>query len=99
MKIYNMSNKFKTWWAILPSYDNKGSSIWSYRAWKRLGLNKDTSFKIQDIIAFTNNYFEERKDSKFLHSPSKILELGVSKDFEHETEAEKFRKLYTRGVK
>ncbi len=99
MKPYRMSKKFIEWWETLPVYDNKGSSIWSYRVWNRLGLNKDTSFPVKDIVAFTKQYFDERKDNKFLYSPGKILELGYSKDFAHESEEEKFRRMYTRGVK
>lgn len=98
-KPYNMSDKFKSWWSQLPAYDNKFSSIWAYRTWKRLGLNKDTGFKLEDIIEFTNQYFNERQNTKCLHSPSKILELGYSKDFAHESEEDKFRRMYTRGVK
>ena len=98
-KPYNMSDKFKLWWSQLPLYENRFSSIWAYRTWKRLGLNKDTSFPVKDIIAFTENYFQERKESNFFHSPSKILELGYSRDFKCESEEEKFRRIYNKGVK
>lgn len=97
-KPYRMSEKFKIFWQALPIYDNKGSSIWAYRVFRRLNLNDD-SFNIKDIVEFTRQYFDDKEDNKYLLSPGKILELGYSRNFEHETEAEKFRKLYTRGTR
>jgi len=98
LKPYRMSKKFQSVWEVIPDYQNKGSSIWAYRSWKNLKLNDD--YYNESIISkWIKEYFDNINDKKYAYSPGKLLELGLSQDFKVESQSDKFKKLYTRGVK
>ena len=98
MKPYKMSKKFQAVWDSLPDYNNKGSSIWAYRTWKNLKLNDDHYNDVK-IVSWVKQYFKELDNQQCAYSPGKLLELGVSKEFKVVSNADKFKEMYTKGVK